>query len=743
MFKFLLKFFIFLFLIILLVLIYLSYFGIETNKFDSLIKSKANEVSRHIKLDFQKTKIHVSLKELDLVVRLQQPKVLVKENEIKLSKLNLFLPLKSFFSSDFLLKKGIIAFEKNNIKDLTKVTSIFLPRIINKRLNKIFVEGNLEGEFILRFKTDGTLDKNYGFVGKISDALIKITKEFSLRNLTTEISNNEGVQPNDLKIKIIKGLFLDLELDGSNINLTREKNNTKINSLLHTNGKANLYQIKMITSIFGKNINFLKDMNIEADIFSNISFDLANSFKVKNLVYATDGNIKLLNLETNENKVVKAYLPLYKSKISIKDSKAKFEKDRQDYILELNGLMKINNEFNNFNLKNVYSSTKKDFTTSGKIDLTDSEVKISKLNYNKENKINSSLSFNVNYIYKDYYNIKEIKYLADENYVHLSNIFLNKKFEITDINYAKIRTYINKIKNNDFEIIKSKKIEIKGEILDLQPMLKSIYKKNKRKTLSKSFNAEVEANVKKTIAGPEDEISNFSMTALINKGNYTKLNLEGNFSKNELLNISINQINEDEKLLKVVSDRARPFMSNFQFIKGFEGGKLDYDSVIMKSKSEANLKITDFKVSKVPALAKLLTLASLKGIADTLSGEGINFEILEMKSISEGNIFNIEEAYAYGPAVSILLDGYVDKGKTVSLRGTLIPARFLNSIINKIPIVGKILVGEKSGEGVVGVCFNMKGPQKKIKTTVNPIKTLTPRFIIRVIERMKKEKKAK
>jgi len=205
----------------------------------------------------------------------------------------------------------------------------------------------------------------------------------------------------------------------------------------------------------------------------------------------------------------------------------------------------------------------------------------------------------------------------------------------------------------------------------------------------------------------------------------------------------MNQINKDEKLLKVVSDRARPFMSNFKFIKGFEGGKLNYDSVIMKSKSEANLKITDFKVSKVPALAKLLTLASLKGIADTLSGEGINFEILEMKSFSEKNIFNIEEAYAYGPAVSILLDGYIDKGKTVSLSGTLIPARFLNSIINKIPIVGKILVGEKSGEGVVGVSFKMKGPPKKIKTTVNPIKTLTPRFIIRIVERIRKEKKAK
>ena len=96
-----------------------------------------------------------------------------------------------------------------------------------------------------------------------------------------------------------------------------------------------------------------------------------------------------------------------------------------------------------------------------------------------------------------------------------------------------------------------------------------------------------------------------------------------------------------------------------------------------------------------------------------------------------------------GPAVSILLEGYVDKGKIVSLRGTLVPATKLNSIIASIPVVGDILVGKKSGEGVVGVSFKMKGPPKNIKTTVNPLKTLTPRFIIRAIEKMKKNKKEK
>ena len=142
-------------------------------------------------------------------------------------------------------------------------------------------------------------------------------------------------------------------------------------------------------------------------------------------------------------------------------------------------------------------------------------------------------------------------------------------------------------------------------------------------------------------------------------------------------------------------------------------------------------------------MAKLLTLASLQGIADTLSGEGIRFESFEMKSSSEGNILNIEDILAIGPAISILMEGYVDKGKIVSLRGTLVPATKLNTIIASIPVVGDILVGKKTGEGVVGVSFKMKGPPKDIKTTLNPIKTLTPRFIVRAIENMKKIKKEK
>ena len=104
---------------------------------------------------------------------------------------------------------------------------------------------------------------------------------------------------------------------------------------------------------------------------------------------------------------------------------------------------------------------------------------------------------------------------------------------------------------------------------------------------------------------------------------------------------------------------------------------------------------------------------------------------------SNQTLTNINEMYAIGPAISILMEGYIDRNKLTSLRGTLVPATTINKTISKIPLLGDILVGKKVGEGVFGVSFKIKGPPKKLETTVNPIKTLTPRFITRTLEKIK------
>ena len=741
--RFFSRFLLLLLITVVSLIIYLSYFGISTDKFDDLIKNKANEVNKYVKLEFQKTKIYLNFKELNLVVKLQNPKVLIKSKEIDLSKLDLFLSLKSFFNSDFLLKRAEIAFARNDIKDLTKITNIFLPKLINKQINKIFVKGNLEGEFIIPFEPDGGVGKDYGFSGRVLDASINVTKECSIKDLTVEINDLKNNDSNGFKIVIKKGSVYDIELADTTINLKRKKNEIKIKSLLRTNGKLNFSQIKNISSLFALNISNFKDINGTVDLKTNINFDLDRRFKLKNLSYSMEGDIAYFEIHTNEKRIIKKYLPEYDPKITLKDTSIKLINSKSDHTAELIGFIKVEENFDSFKIKEIYNYEKKNFNISGIVDLTNSKVKISRLNYNKDHGKKSEVSFDVNFVLNEYYNINNLNFLADKNKINLFNIKLNKNLELIDFKKLEIKTFLNGIKNNDFLAKKSKKVIISGEIFDAQPLLKSLYEKSNQKTFSNNFSSDVKINFDKAFTGTNDDIFNFVMIASINRGSYVKLSSKGNFSENEIVEMSIYQVDDDKKTFQVVSDRAKPFVKNFDFIKGFEGGKLSYESIISKKGSNSNLLITGFKVSKVPVLAKLLTLASLQGIADTLSGEGIRFESFEMKSNSEGNILNIEDALAMGPAVSILLEGYVDKGKTVSLRGTLVPATKLNLIIASIPLVGDILVGKKTGEGVVGVSFKMKGPPKDIKTTVNPIKTLTPRFIVRAVEKIQKKKKEK
>ena len=148
--------------------------------------------------------------------------------------------------------------------------------------------------------------------------------------------------------------------------------------------------------------------------------------------------------------------------------------------------------------------------------------------------------------------------------------------------------------------------------------------------------------------------------------------------------------------------------------------------------------IDNFKVKEIPVLAKLLALASLQGIADLLTGEGIRFTDFEMNFTNENKVMIIQELYAIGPAISILLEGYIEDDKLISLRGTLVPATTINRSIASIPLLGDLLIGKKAGEGVFGISFKIKGPPKNLETKGNPVKTLTPRFITRTLEKIKK-----
>ena len=100
----------------------------------------------------------------------------------------------------------------------------------------------------------------------------------------------------------------------------------------------------------------------------------------------------------------------------------------------------------------------------------------------------------------------------------------------------------------------------------------------------------------------------------------------------------------------------------------------------------------------------------------------------------------LDEIYAVGPSISVLMEGYKEETGLTSLKGTLVPAKNLNKFLSKIPVIGKIIIPKEVGEGLFGVSFKLKGMPGKIKTSINPIKSLTPRFITKALEKAKESK---
>ena len=95
-------------------------------------------------------------------------------------------------------------------------------------------------------------------------------------------------------------------------------------------------------------------------------------------------------------------------------------------------------------------------------------------------------------------------------------------------------------------------------------------------------------------------------------------------------------------------------------------------------------------------MVRLLSLADLGGLADLAEGEGLSFDVLEIKMEKNKGFLKINEILALGPSVSVLMEGYQNPTVT-SLRGTLIPAKTLNKLISKIPLIGNIVIPKEVG----------------------------------------------
>ena len=725
MIKKIIYFIIFVIIIILFSTFYLSYFGIKTDRLNNSISNQLKKNYPKLNINFKE--IQLLLKPFNLLINVEtkNPKIIFEDKEIELNKISTNYNIISFFRKEFGISTLDLETKNNEIQHIIKLLRLnkdtpqlyILDKVINK--GKIFIKAKIN------FDEKGNIKNDYKISGKINNLYLKLLNKNEIKDLNL----NFNYYDKKLDLKNVNLSYFDLKISGENISLKKNNKFYLVKGKLKNSKKI---IPKEIISLILKKEGFDK---ITLSSENDFSFKINKEYRISDLNIKSKINLEEADLEL-KNKLIKNYIPDFENKFKFKNHILDI-KYKNSIFVKGNGKIEIGNkkEEIEYNLNFIDDKLSYDIV----LFLNKLSLKLDLINFLKKEDVKSKIN---------------IKGKNNKNIIKLEKISLEKNdaeilaenFELTNnfkiINFDKIKlNYIDKYKKkNDLIISKNKEAYIiTGKEFDISNIVDEILKSDEEDSL-KLFdkkNRIFKVNFDKNYIDKEHYLVKLKGKFKIKNNDLYDMDFDSKFSNNKNLSLSIKTKNNN-KVTTFYSDFAKPFVKKYKFIKGFEEGKIDFSSTKKNKISNSKLKIYDFKLKELPALTKILTLASLQGIADILSGEGVRFDEFEMNFQNKKDLMEIKEIYAIGPAISILMDGYVEGDDLVSLRGTLVPATTINKFVGSIPILGDILVGKKTGEGVFGVSFKIKGPPKDLKTTVNPIKTLTPRFITRTLEKIKK-----
>ncbi len=727
------KYLLYFLILITIGVIYLSYFGIETKRFNQLIRDKISDTTKKIDIELQEVKIVLNLNNFSIALKTYDSDIIFKDKKIKLKKIGTNFSIKSFFQKEFAIKNVLITTKENNFKDIISLARIYqnTPQLFI--FNKMVKEGVVIADIVLNFDDKGELTKSYNIKGSVKDGKIKLFNKKNINN----ISFNFNIKDKQYLLESSQIEYEKLKLSSKRIEVSNKEQYFLFAGDVSI--PKNLIDSNLLAVIFKNNLENIGINNVNFGSENNFSFRLEKKFKISNFKIDTKIDLQKLTYK-KKTKLLRAIIPNYNDSIELIDHKIELFLSKNKLSIKGKGNFSIDEKINKINYEVKSNDDKYNFKSN--VELNNIPLQIKILNYTKKENKNSLL--NIEGFYKKNQNIyfKNILLKESENNFKISGLNLNQNYKINYIEEVNLDFLNDSKKENKILLKKNKEnYKLSGKIFDgtilLDKILESDSEGNVFNILN-DFNSVVKVSLNKIFIDDTSYLKNLNGSLKFNKSNLKNLDLKANFSDNKRLTFTLKTDQNNQKITTLFSEHAKPFVKKYKFIKGFEEGYLDFYSVKKNNISNSNLKINDFKLKEVPALTKILTLASLQGIADLLTGEGIRFNEFEMKFRNEKKLMTIDEIYAIGPAISIMMDGYVQNDKLVSLRGTLVPATTLNKFIGSLPLLGDILVGKKTGEGVFGVSFKIKGPPKKTKTTVNPIKTLTPRFITRTLEKIKK-----
>ncbi|WP_417789793.1 DUF3971 domain-containing protein [Terasakiella pusilla] len=196
---------------------------------------------------------------------------------------------------------------------------------------------------------------------------------------------------------------------------------------------------------------------------------------------------------------------------------------------------------------------------------------------------------------------------------------------------------------------------------------------------------------------------------------------------------------DQNRLLKMETKDAGALLRALDLFDDMQDGNLVIEGVFNDDVADrplvGTIKVDDYRITKVPALAKIMSLAGITGFLDTLQGDGIGFNSLTSPFKYNNGVLEFKDGRTNGISIGLTWEGKLyTYAKVANIRGTVVPAYGLNSILGNVPLLGQIFSGGEKGGGLFAWTYNVTGSLEDPDVSVNPVSGLAPGFLRKLFQ---------
>ena len=375
MIKKLIKILLIIFLILIIAILYLSIFGIKTNKLNNQIKNNILKINKKINLSLNDVNYLLNPYNFTINIKTKNPQILLEGRNLRINDIQTNVALKSLINNQFLIDDLQITTKEIKLDDLISLVRIFQNSQQLFILNTIIKDGYVVADINLNFDETGKIKENYKIRGSVQKVKLNILNKFKSKNLNFKFDIDKSIY----SLKRVDMELNNIKISSPLIKITKKKNSFLVNGQL-LNDKKN-FTIEELKPIFA---NLLHDANIQKIEFSsknNFSFNVNKNLKFNN--FKVESIVDLDKLILNEKHLkIKSYFPSFVEDIKLEEHKIfiKYNKNKLD--IKGSGNILLEDKSDTLSYQLVKDNI--NFSFDSKINLKNNSLLIDFLDYEKK-----------------------------------------------------------------------------------------------------------------------------------------------------------------------------------------------------------------------------------------------------------------------------------------------------------------------------------------------------------------------